>query len=119
MKPPSKFEIMRVNRGFTDFVNEKARLMAEIDCAELHVLRTLRKRQAEEEYQRYDALDEETVPPAPGVLKAAGTPTAAEPQRKPDEQYRDEFLRNFTPDLAPPSPWWKRWSSTPRRPACR
>jgi hypothetical protein len=50
MKPPSKFQIMRVNRGFTEYVNEKQRLVAEIDCCEMNVLRTLRKGELEEAY---------------------------------------------------------------------
>jgi hypothetical protein len=111
MKPPSKFEIMRVNRGFTDFVNEKARLMADIDCAELHVLRTLRKREAEEEYQRYDAIDEKTVSPEQFELRIKPVPAPAP---------WDRFAGEFAPELSPaPPPWWKRWSLIPRRPACR
>jgi hypothetical protein len=50
MKPPTKFEIMRMNRGFGEFVNDKQQLLCGIDCAELHVLRTLMKGQKEEPY---------------------------------------------------------------------
>lgn len=56
MKPPTKFEIMRINRGFQEYVNRKAELIAQVDSCELHVLRTLRHGQKEEEYQAAERM---------------------------------------------------------------
>lgn len=49
MTRPSKFEIMRINRGCCGYLNHKAQLLGEMDCAEFDMLRDLRKRKASEE----------------------------------------------------------------------
>lgn len=54
MNRPTKFEIMRINRGFTEFVNHKQEIMEKVDCCELEVLRTLRERDEQEEYPAAD-----------------------------------------------------------------
>jgi hypothetical protein len=47
---PTKYQIMRINRGYREYINHKAELLRKIDCAELDTLRTLRARQADPEY---------------------------------------------------------------------
>jgi hypothetical protein len=104
MKPPSKFEIMRINRGFGEFVNDKHRLLCSIDCAELHVLRTLRKGETEDAYPKADALHETTVPPAGYGLNVPATPPIGRAQPPVRIDYR----------VAPAKrPWWQFW-----RPVC-
>lgn len=79
MKPPTKFEIMRINRGYQQYVNRRAELLAMIDSAELDVLRTLHRKQKEERYETAEriaqAMEQQPTGPKPGefVERAASS----------------------------------------------
>lgn len=93
MKPPSKFAIMRINRGYAEYVNRKAELLAKVDCCELDVLRTIRRGQ-EEVYQdpkRESSARRERAVSGEGLPIPTGPrPITQEPRVPPME---DEMFR--------------------------
>lgn len=105
MTRPSKFEIMRINRGCSGYLNHKAQLIEEVDSAELHVLRTLRQRQAEEDYFASDRIAELEhklgVPP-----QEVKPPILSEPQLVPPAPVVQSAPRR----KASPLRRWFNWS---------
>jgi hypothetical protein len=88
MTRPTKFEIMRINRGCGGYLNHKAQLLGEMDCAEFDVLRDLRRRQRKEH--------EESAMPT----------TQPMPQRTEDMVKLAAAIRARSPRRRP---WWKFW----------
>lgn len=71
MTRPTKFEIMRINRDCAGYLNRKARLLAEMDSAELDVLRDVRKRQRKEREEQCTPTTQPLMPKPEEMLKLA------------------------------------------------